>query len=251
MLEIVFTLIGAFAQWIVYTLLLWFMIKVQHLNYNVPGLLGSSALATLIGLIPIVGPYLGWIALVICLWKMTGADIAPDILFTVGIAGALMFFFNLFLLGTLMGEIRPDIALEARELIDAENPDMTEEEEEEPDESPTGVPTSAPRTSRFGAVTASGPKGIVLKGVALKSNGGMAMIHDGARLHTLGTGEVFIVHSPQGRTKYRCLEISDASVVVSSDQGETFRLEVKSSGMLPTATATNLPSAVRAGAGAR
>jgi len=245
MLEIVFTLIGAFVQWIVYTALLWFMIKIQKLNYNVLGLLGSSALATLIGLIPVVGTYLGWAVLVISLWKVTGADIAPDVLFTVGIAGALMFCFNLFLLGTMMGEIRPDLALKAREAIDSENIDMKEEEEEH-EEAPTITRLPSARTSSNDGLTAVGLKGIVLKGVALKSSSAMAMIHDGARLHTLGTGEVFIVHSPQGRTKYRCLEITDAAVLVSNEQGEKFRLQVKSAGALPTATATNRPSAIPA-----
>jgi len=244
MLETIFTLIGAFVQWVVYTVLLWFMLKIQKLNYNVLGLLGSSALATLIGLIPVVGTYLGWAALVICLWKVTGADIAPDVLFTVGIAGALMFCFNLFLLGTMMGEIRPDLVLKARESVDSENRDVHEEGDDEPDDAPSGKRSlSSPAMVRNEA-TVSSPNGIVLKGVALKASSAMAMIHDGARLHTLGTGEVFIVHSPQGRMKYRCLEITDAAVLVSDEQGEKFRLQVKAAGALPSSTATNRSGAI-------
>lgn len=93
------------AHWAIYTALLWIMIKVQKLNYNWLGLLGSSALASAIDYIPVVGPYLGWVALVICLQKVTQADIAPDVLFTVAIAGSLMFCVNLFLLGSLMGTL--------------------------------------------------------------------------------------------------------------------------------------------------
>lgn len=246
MLEVIFMLVGAFVQWIVYTALLWFMVKIQKLNYNVLGLLGSSALATLIGLIPVVGTYLGWAVLVVCLWKVTGADIAPDVLFTVGIAGALMFCFNLFLFGTMMGELRPDLVLEARESVDPENRDMNEEEEDdEQDGAPAGTRSPASPALARNEATVASPNEIVLKGVALKASSAMAMIHDGARLHTLGTGEVFIVHSPQGRMKYRCLEITDATVLVSNEQGERFRLQVKSAGALPTATATNLSSAFR------
>src|SRR5258706_3411534 len=82
-------------KWLVYTGLLWGMIKVQKLNYNLLGLFGSSLAATLVEFIPIVGPYLGYVVLVVCLWKCTQADIFPDVLFTVGIAGALMSCVNL------------------------------------------------------------------------------------------------------------------------------------------------------------
>src|SRR6185503_6092057 len=87
------------AHWLVYTALLWMMIKLQNMNYNLLGLLGSSLLASALDYIPVVGCYVGWAALVICLWKCTGADIAPDVLFTVGVAGALMFCVNLFAIG--------------------------------------------------------------------------------------------------------------------------------------------------------
>jgi hypothetical protein len=146
LIEIVAMAVGTFVQWVIYTALLWGMIKIQKLNYNLPGLLGSSLLATLIGLIPIVGPYLGWGVLVICLWKCTGADIAPDVLFTVGIAGALMFCFNLFLFGSLMGELRPDLAVEASESVETGmNVDAGEEEEAE-EEAPASAPLGVKRT---------------------------------------------------------------------------------------------------------
>jgi len=93
------------AKWVVYTALLWIMIQLQKMQYNWLGLLGSSALATALGFIPVVGPYIGWAALVLCLWKVTHADIAPDVLFTVSIAGALMFCVNLFVIGALMGNL--------------------------------------------------------------------------------------------------------------------------------------------------
>src|SRR4030095_4597782 len=128
---------------------------------------------------------------------------------------------------------------------------MHEEEDDKPDHAPSGTRSLSSPTVIRNAATVSGPNGIVLKGVALKASSAMAMIHDGARLHTLGTGEVFIVHSPQGRTKYRCLEITDAAVLVSNEEGEKFRLQVKSAGALPTATATNRPSAIPAGTSSR
>ena len=41
-------LIATAIKWLVYTALLWFMIKIQKLNYNVFGLLGSSLAAVLL-----------------------------------------------------------------------------------------------------------------------------------------------------------------------------------------------------------
>lgn len=102
---IVAMVVVGIAHWAIYTALLWIMIKIQKLNFNWLGLLGSSALASAIDYIPVVGPYLGWVVLVICLQKVTQADIAPDVLFTVAIAGSLMFCVNLFLLGSLMGTL--------------------------------------------------------------------------------------------------------------------------------------------------
>src|SRR5262245_7860855 len=102
--------IGTAIRWLVYTALLWIMIKIQKLNYNTAGLFASSLAAVLVSFIPYGGSYLSYVVLVICLWKCTGADIAPDIIFTVAIAGALMFCFNLWVIGMLMGSLRPDLA---------------------------------------------------------------------------------------------------------------------------------------------
>jgi hypothetical protein len=224
MIEIIATAIGTFVQWVIYTALLWGMIKIQKLNYNLPGLLGSSLLATLIGLIPVVGIYLGWAVLVLCLWKCTGADIAPDILFTVGIAGALMFCFNLFLLGSFMGEIRPDLAVEAQESAGAGVPPDDGEEEEE------GAPatrraSATVRTTATGNSFVPAPKFLSLKGVSLNPSGASAMVFDGGRIHAVSTGEIFIVHSPQGRMDFRCVQISSSGVVILNERGEQMELK--------------------------
>jgi hypothetical protein len=104
--------------------LLWGMIKIQKLDqrfaYNFLGLLGTAALTT--GLDQIlqmtVGRYIGiyfasYIStpivvtvLLLCLKKVTQAPYV-DIVFTVAISYALLFGVNLFILGSLMGELRP------------------------------------------------------------------------------------------------------------------------------------------------
>jgi hypothetical protein len=102
------------------------MIKIQKLDqrfeYNFPGLLGSAALAT--GLDQIlrmtVGRFIGIdfasyittpivvTVLLLCLKKVTHAPYV-DVLFTVAISYALLFGVNLFILGSLMGDLRPSV----------------------------------------------------------------------------------------------------------------------------------------------
>lgn len=53
MLEIVIIAGVTVVKWLVYTGLLWVMIKLQKLNYNLLGLLGASALATTTASMPL------------------------------------------------------------------------------------------------------------------------------------------------------------------------------------------------------
>jgi len=104
--------------------LLWGMIKIQKLDqkfeYNFLGLLGSAALATGLDQIlqTILGHFIGiyfvsYIStpivvttLLLCLKKITRAPYV-DVLFTVTISYALLFGVNLFILESLMGDLRP------------------------------------------------------------------------------------------------------------------------------------------------
>jgi hypothetical protein len=88
-------------------LLLWIMIKIQDLNYNFPGLLGSAALGSALDMIPYFGHSLAVPVLYLCIWKVTRASLFPDAAFTVVVAYALMFAVNVFLLASLMGDLRP------------------------------------------------------------------------------------------------------------------------------------------------
>jgi hypothetical protein len=220
MMEFIAIGIGMTVQWLVYTALLWFMIKIQGLNYNLAGLLGSSLLATLIGQIPLIGPILGWAVLVVCLWKCTGADIAPDVLCTVSIAGALMFCFNLFLLGSLMGELRPDL------MVASAQESAIPEEDEENDEADSPARGPSARVPTPEKSFAAAPRELVLKGITVRPSGSMAMVFDGGRLHTISKGEAFLAHTTEGRIKLRCEEITDAGVVLATGNGQKIKLTV-------------------------
>src|SRR5208283_938023 len=90
--------------------LLWIMIKIQKLNQSVAykflGLLGAATLATGLDMVPYAGHGLAVAALLLCVKKVTRAPYI-DVLFTVAISYALMFGVNLFILGSLMGDLRP------------------------------------------------------------------------------------------------------------------------------------------------
>ena len=134
--------------------LLWGMIKIQKLDqrfaYNFLGLLGTAALTTgldqilevtlghFIGIYfasyistPIVGA-----VLLLCLKKVTHAPYV-DVVFTVAISYALLFGVNLFILESLMGDLRPS----------ARNPDEFEvvtQQQEIKKEYRTAIKTNLP-----------------------------------------------------------------------------------------------------------
>src|ERR1039457_439552 len=94
------------ARTAVLTLLLCGMVKIQKLNFFFPGLLVSAAIACALDTIPCFGHYLAVPILYLCIWKVTGASLMPDAVFTVVISYALMFAVNV-LLFTARGPAGP------------------------------------------------------------------------------------------------------------------------------------------------
>jgi hypothetical protein len=214
------TLIGGAIEWLVYSLLLWIMIKIQRLNYSGLGLLASAAIATGLTYIPVVGCYLAWAVLVILLWKCTGASIAPDVLFTVGITGALMFCFHLFALGAMMGQLRPDLVASDAEtdgsaVVDAKD-----------DEVPPAHKTPA-KPEFVMAQNHPEAKNLALKGIALHSERPLAMIASGSKVYTLGPGEGVSMQFPKGMFRFQCEEIKPSYVMLRLAGGEKVRLPVE------------------------
>ena len=152
---------------------LWVMIKVQKLNYNFLGLLGAAALASAIKLIPLpfhIADIISCTVLLFCISKVTGAEYI-DVKFTVVVGYALMFAVNMFLLGALMGDLRPS----ARE---AENHRIREEMEHKDDtasahQAPTAGTNTAPLAGNSQALKSPEP---ALPKLSVKS-----LIRNGAR----------------------------------------------------------------------
>jgi hypothetical protein len=215
---ILLLILGNIVAWLVFTALLWVMIKIQKLNYNALGLFASSAAATLTSLIPVVGPYLGYVVLVLCLWKCTGANIIPDITFTAVIASALMFCINLFVIGTLMGNLRPDLS----KLHGIKPVHATERRAASSSNAP--APPSPPSRGEY--KTSVRQNEFSLKGISLGTSQKLAMVRYGAQIFTLSEGETCVVKTPDGPVSLRCDKIETSSVHLILNDEEQLELHL-------------------------
>jgi hypothetical protein len=98
-------LVEYLSQTVILMIALTIMIKFQSLQFNFLGILIAAAAASGLEMIPYVGHYLAVIVLYAVIAKVTGASLYPDTAYTVAVAYALMFAMNLFVLGSLMGNL--------------------------------------------------------------------------------------------------------------------------------------------------
>ena len=241
--------------------LLWGMIKIQKLDqrfaYNFLGLLGTAALTTgldqilevtlghFIGIYfasyistPIVGA-----VLLLCLKKVTQAPYV-DVLFTAAISYALLFGVNLFILESLMGDLRPS----AR---NSEEFEIVTQQQEIKKEHQTAIKTnlpaqkanlpasSAPTNSTKpakgaapmtnlpapSAPTNSGSKSpakpvealvkyFVVKGVTRNAAKSAVTIQSGAKIYTIFLGETALMQTPDGPIPVRFKDLGEDWVVL-------------------------------------
>jgi Tfp pilus assembly protein PilP len=225
------------------------MVKLQKLDYNVPGLFGAAALASALDMIPYFGHPLSVGALLFCMHKVTRSDYV-DVLFTVFVGYALMFGMNLFLLGTLMGDLRPsarpDEATETK-IEEAKEIDAAKEIENvkkmekirEIEKAKKGAPEDAitPTKAKEQAPAAPAPptktkeepvkKQITsvaskfsLKGLTRNANDSVAMVHTGVKTYTIGMGETISMDTPNGKVSVKLEQVVNDSSVVLNIGGE-------------------------------
>ena len=209
---------------------LWVMIKVQKLNHNWLGLLGSAALASGLDMIPHVGHYLAVPVLLFCIAKVTRAD-SVDVVFTVAVGYALMFGMNLWLLGSLMGDLRPS----ARDDLEGENDAIemggesqaatetnetlalvqaTNKAQGRPAPASTD-PASKPKEPGAAELTREIAKKFSLKGVIQSANKPMATIYTGVKTYTIAVGETLSMETAKGKTPVRCEGVGENLVVLT------------------------------------
>ena len=242
----IFEIIGLFIEFALQTVFLtaalWIMIKLQKLDYNFPGLLGSAALAcgldsilTLIlqrwfdGMTMYLTTPIFIAVLFFCVRKVTHAD-PVDVSFTIVVGGALRFGMNLWLIGALMGDLRPSAGNSEEFETRAQQPETNEVHQ-------TAIQTNqpiqsahqpAPTASTNSAVQKVTAKPVAtatnlfsIKGVTRNGSNSAVTIRTGKRVYTISLGESALTQTSNGPVSVRFKELDDGWVVLTIDGVET------------------------------
>ncbi len=252
-------------RFVLLSLSLWFMLKTQDLNYTVPGLLGSAALASLFDMIPLVGHYAAVAVLLLCVLKLTQAALF-DVRFTVAISYAVMFLLQMVVFSLLPGSL----PVHARTPSLVETAQQTLTEDADPDEPGTNEitalvsrPEPSPETNMIpktvaavqnppspppvkpvatnaapgtipattAAVAPAKPpieavKKFKLKGVVDRGADSSATIDAGTKTFTLQIGESRTVTTADGDIEFSFIQLTDRGAILrSGNQTTLLRLQ--------------------------
>jgi hypothetical protein len=183
--ETVVLLIEFSAHAVLLTVMLWIMIKLQKLDYNFPGLIGSAVLGGGLDMIPYFGHALAVPVLYFCIWKMTRASLFPDAAFTVVVAYALMFAFNMLVLTGLMGDLRPDLHVD--------KPDGSSAALAEPASTSTNSSTSAAAAPAPSKAATAIAKSFVIKGFSRNGDKSSVTIQCGEKDYFVFLNQVALI----------------------------------------------------------
>ena len=217
------------------TAALWALLKIQKLQYHLPGVIGAAALASGLDMIPWVGHALAFAALLLTMVVVTHEDVT-GIIFTIAISYALTFGMNLWLMGSLMGDLR----ISARE---PETSLLADEQDDEDDDAATAE--AAPGTEKTAlaqkAATAEKPaltgtnalaakaeatetptpkrpsqagQGLKLKGVVNGGKSYSAIVAFQSQTYTLVPGDSMRMDTAAGRKDVRLVEVKEDTVTL-------------------------------------
>jgi hypothetical protein len=223
---------------------LWIMIKVQKLDYNFPGLLGTAAIVSGLDRVldTVLGHFLGiylanyisapiiLVVLIICVSKVTHAD-RVDVMFTIVVGYALMFGMNLWLFGALLGDLRPS-AGSTREFDT-----VTQQQQETNEVVQTAIKTNQPIQSAHQPVPSASTNAAMqkapakpveqmaglfsIKGIAQNGSNSAVTIQTGKRTYTISLGESALTQTTNGLVSVRFKELGDGWVVLAINGVET------------------------------
>ncbi len=240
---------GYVGQTVFLTVALFIMLKLQSLQWNFPGLVGSAALACALDHVPYVGWELSGVVLLLCITKLIGSRTATDAIFTVGIAFAITFAFNMFVLTALIGDLRPSARVRARtaasepvrqanfsqnQPVAAAAAFVKTPAVDQPQISNAAAGAVAPSPNPVAPETAPEPvvntnqlkmaqlAGAVLKNFAIKgvSEGGavnIAMIGNGTKTYDVAPGDYIQLDTSGGPVAAKCESVTESNVVLSVD----------------------------------
>jgi hypothetical protein len=188
--------------------LLWIMIKLQKLDYNFLGLLGSAALAGGLDMIPHIGHSLAVPVLYFCIWKVTRSSIFPDAAFTVVISYSLMFCVNLFFISMLMGDLRPpDKAVVGDENATSEPDKVTQTSD--PDAATNLVQTDDAIEAKAIANKFS------IKGITRNADKSSLTLQSGKKIYTISLGQLISVQTDDGPVSVRFTDLGENWVALN------------------------------------
>ncbi|GEM_PF-3176041 len=93
-----------FFRFLLLTISLFIMLRIQDLNFTVPAVMGSAALASVFDMIPFVGHYAAVAVLLICVLKFTQSEFI-DVRFTVAVSYAVMFLLQMLIASIAPGQL--------------------------------------------------------------------------------------------------------------------------------------------------
>ncbi len=215
---------------------LWIMIKIQKLDYNFPGLLGSAAIVSGLdrALDTVLGHFLGnylatyisapitLIVLIICISKVTHAD-RVDVMFTIVVGYALMFGMNLWLFGALLGDLRPSAGSSGEFETVTHQPETNHVHQ-------TAIKTNQPVQSAPASLAAHQSPALPVeqtnglfsvKGVTRNASKSAVTIQTGKKTYTVLLGESALTQTTNGPVSVRFKELGDGWVVLTIDGVET------------------------------
>lgn len=165
--------------------MLWVMIKIQGMNYNFPGLLGTAAAGGALDMIPYVGHALAVVTLYFCIVKMTRASMFPDASFTVAVSYALMFAVKVLAFTALIGDLRPAALDRANSPSDDPPPPRLAAAEVQPAAAPGVVASPAPKSNAAAKLVQQ----FVIKGAMRNGDKSSAIINFAGRTFTVFEGD--------------------------------------------------------------
>jgi hypothetical protein len=201
------------------TLALWILVKLQRFQFNLPGLVASAAVATAFDLIPFVGHYLAVVVLFLCISKVI-RERGGDVIFTVGVSYALTFGMNLFLLSSLLGDLR--VHARTRDAAaTAAVEDVDDDMEATTNAAATpGKQAANPTQDPAPVVRAQAPEGLVLKGIIKGPKASSVMLSSGEKNYTLFVGDSTHIDLGRSSLLVTLVQVDTTTAVLNIDGQE-------------------------------
>jgi len=215
---------------------LWIMIKLQKLDYNFPGLLGTAALAsgvdcTLNRFFGIwFGPFSGYFAapfflivLYVCLRKLLTSADHVDVIFTMCVGGALRFAMYVFLFTALLPDLRPSARNTDEFETSAPQPETNEVRQiaGKTNSPPPGATAGLAAQPKPGQLVETATNLFSVKGVSRNGSKSAVTIQTGKRTYTISLGEAALTQTSKGPVSVRFKELGDGWVVLAINGQET------------------------------